>query len=144
MRKNTPKYVIPLAKDLRKNQTEAEKALWEQVRDRRLNGYKFYRQCPIGRYIADFYCPKLRLVIELDGGVHDEEAQRIYDEIRQKEIECRRLTVLRVINEEIIRNMNDVLNAIISYAKPEINPFAVKPKYTGPYLEENQGETPIP
>ena len=56
MRKDTPKYIIQVARDLRKDQTGTEKKLWERSRDRRLGGYKFRRQYAIGRYIADFYC----------------------------------------------------------------------------------------
>jgi very-short-patch-repair endonuclease len=137
MRKNTPKYVISLAKDLRQRQTDAEKLIWERVRNNKLNGLKFYRQCPIGRYIADFYCVKLRLVIELDGGIHDEERQKIYDEIRQKAIESRKLIVLRIKNEVIIGNIEGVLDTILSYTKPDKNPYTVKRKNNAPYLQEN-------
>ncbi|MDP3381323.1 MAG: DUF559 domain-containing protein [bacterium] len=61
-----PKYIVELSKELRQQQTEAEEILWEVLRNRKLNNLKFRRQHPFGRYIADFYCDELRIVIELD------------------------------------------------------------------------------
>jgi very-short-patch-repair endonuclease len=138
MRKRTPKYVVSLAKDLRQKQTQAEELLWEQLRNNKLNGYKFYRQCPIGRYIADFYCAELRLVIELDGGVHDGDKQKRYDALRQKEIESRKLIVLRFRNELVLEDMGEVLKTISEYTKLENNPYVEKISRTGPYLHENE------
>ena len=59
-----------IARELRKNMTDAEKLLWSRIRRRQLSGYQFYRQRIIGSYIVDFYCPTARLVIEIDGGQH--------------------------------------------------------------------------
>lgn len=115
MRRNTPNYVKGLAKDLRKEQTEAEGLLWQKLRGKRLNGVKFNRQCPIGRYIADFYCSEANLVIEVDGGIHEEENQKLYDEIRQKDIEGRNMTVLRFSNEEIISDIEAVLQKVVEH-----------------------------
>lgn len=63
------------AQFLRKNETETEKILWENLRDNQLQGFKFRRQHPISLYIADFYCHKLKLIIEIDGGYHDSSEQ---------------------------------------------------------------------
>ena len=115
MRVHTPRHVKELAKQLRQRQTPAEKLLWERLRDNGLDGHKFYRQCPIGRYIADFYCRELRLVIELDGGIHDERRQQEYDALRQAEIEGRGIRVLRIPNERIIHAVHDALSEIKAF-----------------------------
>ena len=81
-------------RELRKNQTEAEKLLWNKIRNRQLNNFKFYRQYSAGPYILDFFCPEIRLAIELDGEEHkdrreyDKERENferfVYDEVRTK------------------------------------------------------------
>ena len=58
------------ARSLRKNQTDAEKRLWSRLRRKQVSGYRFRRQVPIGPYIVDFFCPELKLIIEVDGGHH--------------------------------------------------------------------------
>ncbi len=70
------------SQNLRKNMTETEKRLWYRLRKKQLKGYLFYRQKIIGEYIVDFYCPKVNLVIELDGGQHDSEAGHAKDRVR--------------------------------------------------------------
>jgi very-short-patch-repair endonuclease len=75
------------ARDLRQSQTAAEARLWQALRGGKLSGHKFRRQHPIGRYYADFACEKLMLVIEVDGGIHDDEARDLKDQHRQHEIE---------------------------------------------------------
>jgi very-short-patch-repair endonuclease len=70
MRSDTPKYIVEIARDIRKEQTDAENELWQRLRGRRLADYKFRRQYAIGRYIADFYCSEARLIIEIDGPIH--------------------------------------------------------------------------
>ena len=70
------------AQKLRKNQTRTEARLWARLRDRRLGGFKFRRQYPIGGYILDFYCPETHLAIELDGGGHAKDEQKEYDKKR--------------------------------------------------------------
>ena len=92
---------VDLARALRKISTPTERKLWHWLRHRYLHGYKFRRQHPVGRYILDFYCPVLRLCIEVDGGVHDEEAKRQRDEMRTKELEELGITVLRLRNEYV-------------------------------------------
>jgi very-short-patch-repair endonuclease len=104
MRTSTPEYVKELARQSRKKMTPAEKLLWERLINNQLDGHKFYRQCPLGRYIADFFCGAINLVIELDGGIHEEYRQMEYDKVRQSEIEGRKMIVLRFPNELIINN----------------------------------------
>lgn len=76
------------SRNLRQKQTYAEDRLWQAIRGGRLDGLKFRRQHPISHYFADFACEKARLVIELDGGVHDDDDQASRDLIRQREIEA--------------------------------------------------------
>ena len=112
-----PKYVPGLARRLRTNSTGAEVVLWEALRNRKLGGAKFRRQHPLGRYIADFYCHEALLVIELDGSAHDDASQVEYDLVRQKEIEERGLTVLRIKNDEVNENLSATLNKIADALK---------------------------
>jgi very-short-patch-repair endonuclease len=108
----SPWYINNLARDLRKNQTPAEQTLWEALRDRRLAGYKFRRQRGIGRYITDFYCDSAKLIVELDGAVHDLSEQHEYDQLRQKELETLGYTIIRFGNERVIDSLNTVLAEI--------------------------------
>jgi len=113
MKRDTPKYIVGVSKELRRNETVAEKVLWDKLRGRKLNGHKFRRQYAIGRYIADFYCCEVRLAIEIDGEIHNLDDRREYDQIRQEEIEARGITVIRFNNEEIYKGMDSVLEKII-------------------------------
>ena len=105
------KFIFENAKALRKNMTDAEKILWGYLKAKP-NGFKFRRQHPLGIYIADFYCHKLKLVIELDGSIHDIEEVKENDIIRQKMIEEEGITVMRFTNEEVMNSINEVLKMI--------------------------------
>ena len=87
------------------------------MRNRRLNGVKFRRQHPIGRYIADFYCEESHLVIELDGGVHSQPDQKEYDDTRQLAIEASGFIVLRIENQELEDDLEGVLEKIANQLK---------------------------
>ena len=100
------------AKLLRKNMTHAESILWAHLKTKP-NGFKFRRQHPLGIYIADFYCHKLKLVIELDGSIHDNEEVKLNDEIRQKFIEEDGILVMRFKNEEILKDIQNVLRIVL-------------------------------
>ena len=100
-----------LARTLRHNQTEAEKRLWQAVRSRRLGGYKFRRQVPIGNHIADFICEEAKLIIELDGGQHDDNKHA--DDLRTKKLEDFGYHVIRFWNNEVFENMDGVLSTIL-------------------------------
>ena len=106
---------IPLAKVLRKNMTPWERKLWYEF----LKYYpiRFQRQKPIGKYIADFYCAKAKLVIELDGGGHYTPEQEEKDAIRTQELEKMDLTVIRVCNLDIDRNFGGVCEHIDATVK---------------------------
>ena len=114
------------ARELRRNLTDSEKERWEQLRNRRLSGYKFLRQHPIiykadykglNYFIADFYCDSKKTVIELDGSIHDEKEE--YDQFRDEEMKLLGLHVLRLKNEEL-SEMNIVIEKIISLLNTKV------------------------
>ena len=104
--------IFTKAKELRKSMTIAEAILWKHLRNNQLNGLKFRRQHPLDIFIADFYCHQERLVVELDGGIHDESDQREYDEGRTFELKGKGYKILRFRNEEVINDIEDVLSRI--------------------------------
>ena len=97
-----------LALLMRKNPTDAEKAMWKILRKFRQSGFPFRRQHPIEFYIADFYCHKLRLVIEVDGEIHSEKEIHNHDEGRAGELERFGIKVLRFTNSQIL-NYGDLV-----------------------------------
>lgn len=110
------------ARRLRHDQTEAERRLWAQLRDRRLNGAKFRRQHPIGHYITDFCCPERGLVVELDGGQHATQAEA--DRRRTAFLIQQGYRVLRFWDNEVMENMEAVLQRIAEALNdPHPNPL---------------------
>ncbi len=118
MQKHYPHYILDLSRKLRRRSTSTERLLWQKLRNRQLSGLKFYRQFPIGRYIADFYCDELKLVIELEGGIHDKPDQKEYDETRASELEGIGLIVMRIRNEEVEKDIEQVLKTIVALKNP--------------------------
>ena len=100
---------------LRKNMTEAELVLWEVLKGKKLCGKKFRRQHSIGFYIADFYCPSVKLVIELDGQHHYTPKGIEKDIDRDKHLELMNIKVLRFENKEVLENLTQVLKTIKKY-----------------------------
>ena len=98
-------------RSLRINSTEAERVLWYHLRAARLRGYKFRRQTPLGRYIADFVCFEARLIVEVDGGQHVE--QQVYDRQRTAWLEGQGFRVLRFWNTEVLGNVEGVKEVIV-------------------------------
>jgi very-short-patch-repair endonuclease len=98
------------ARALRGNQTDAEKLLWRHLRNRQLQGYKFRRQVPIGRYIVDFVCLSLKLVIELDGSQHMNNTD--YDDQRTQYLATQGFQVVRFWNNELLHHTDSVLEAL--------------------------------
>jgi very-short-patch-repair endonuclease len=98
--------------NLRKRLTESEEILWQYLRARRFHNLKFFRQYGIGEYIADFYCPQLKLVIELDGEIHDLPNHREYDKVRDDFMKNLNILVVRFRNKEIIDNIETVLEKL--------------------------------
>jgi len=115
------KVIKKYSRELRRNATGPEKLLWEQLRNRKLSGYKFLRQHPIiykadykglNYFIADFYCHAKKAVIELDGSIHNEKEE--YDQFRDEEMKLMGLHVLRLKNDEM-SDMNKTLLKITSF-----------------------------
>jgi very-short-patch-repair endonuclease len=101
-----------LSKQLRENMTIAEKHLWEKIRKKQIKGYQFYRQKPIGDYIVDFYCPKMMLVIEIDGSYHLSGETIEYDRIRDEYPSSLGLRVLRFTNTDVLKRIEEVVESI--------------------------------
>jgi len=99
---------------LRKNMTKAEILLWSKLKGKQLNGLKFRRQYGVNNYVIDFYCPELKLAIEIDGGVHYYDSRIVFDKQRQRDIEELGIKVLRYTNNDVIKNMEGVLSDIIA------------------------------
>ena len=101
-----------LARDYRKNPTEAERIIWVHLRKFRHKGFIFRRQHPIIFFIADFYCHSIKLVIEVDGDYHSNNKIREYDDSRSGELERYGITVLRFRNEEVMNGIEHVMSRI--------------------------------
>jgi leucyl-tRNA synthetase len=126
---NNSHLLIEKAKENRNNPTEAEKILWIQLRGKKLSGYKFRQQHLIGDYIVDFVCLSKSLVVEVDGGYHNE--TKAYDEERTSFLNKKGFEVIRFNNEEVIGNIDEVLDQIktkldqlSSYDKSKANPLS--------------------
>jgi very-short-patch-repair endonuclease len=98
--------------DLRKKSTKAEKILWEYLRNRKLAGFKFKRQYSVDAFIIDFYCPKVKLGVELDGEVHFTDEAKEYDENRSGFLSDFGIELIRFNNDEVVNNVEMVLNKI--------------------------------
>jgi very-short-patch-repair endonuclease len=103
------------ARAMRHEPTRAEDLLWQQIRGRRLDGLKFRRQHPIGRFIVDFYCVEAGVAIEVDGGMHA--SQREEDVGRQQFLEDREVRFVRFTNAQVTDGMPEVLHAIAQACK---------------------------
>jgi len=99
-------------RDLRRTQTKAEALLWQKLSNRRLNNFRFCRQYSVGPYILDFYCPKLRLAIEIDGPTHDRPDSKLYDKERSIFLDGANIKVLRFKNEEVESDIVGVVEKI--------------------------------
>ena len=103
--------LVSFAKDLRKNSTDTENVLWKYLRAKRLAGFKFRRQEPIGKYIVDFVCFECLVIIECDGGQHAFETEK--DQERDQWFEKQGYCVLRFWDSDVLRNTEGVLEAIL-------------------------------
>jgi very-short-patch-repair endonuclease len=106
------------AKLLRWAMTPAERVLWEALKERQLAGLRFRAQHPIGPFILDFYCPQRRLVVEVDGPIHDDPDQLAYDTYRTAQLNAFGLTVLRLRNDDILTNLPSALARILAMSAP--------------------------
>ena len=105
-------FQLPRARELRKTSTLAEARLWEQLRGSRVEGFKFVRQHPVGRYFADFACRTKRLIVEVDGATHSTDAEIAADRARTRFLNQQGYHVLRVTNDEVLNGIDEVLTLI--------------------------------
>ena len=117
---------------LRRDQTEAERVLWQHVRDRRLLGWKFRRQRRVGPYFADFTCTEGHLIVELDGSQHLDAVE--HDAARTRFLETRGFRVLRFWNDDVLRETDAVLDAIAAALAPHPPPYQVRGRLFGHLL----------
>lgn len=108
---NNPKN-LKIRKLLRKKQTETEKIVWSKLRAKKFFGIKFFRQYGIGKYIADFYCPEFKIVIEIDGSQHFQDKNYENDKIREEYMFSLGIKTIRFSNIEIKENINGVLEHV--------------------------------
>ncbi|MBI4642596.1 MAG: endonuclease domain-containing protein [Deltaproteobacteria bacterium] len=113
--------LVSLSRNLRKNQTDAENLLWRHLRGKQLEGLRFRRQHPIGRYIVDFVCLEKRLVLEIDGGQHGMEKEKIKDDERDHWLRTEGYQVLRFWNNDVLTNLEGVMETIRLTALPNSN-----------------------
>ena len=109
---------------LRREETPTECMLWKRLRSKQLDGFRFRQQHGFGPYVLDFYCPKLRLCIELDGSVHDSDEQQQRDAERTMFLNQNRIKVIRFKNEEVEEDIEKVLITIRKYINDEICLFS--------------------
>lgn len=114
MQVHNKRSLLEYRRRLRKDMTNAESILWEQLRARRLNGIKFKRQHSIGNYIPDFYCAEHRLFIELDGKIHEGKEQMEKDKFRDLHLQDMSYRVMRFSNNRIANDIKKVLLEIVS------------------------------
>jgi very-short-patch-repair endonuclease len=113
---------------MRSEQTPAEHRLWQLLRAKRFAGYKFKRQLPIDGYVADFVCPKKRLIVEADGGQH---AESPHDERRDTYLRTQGFRVLRFWNNDIFNNEEGVLKSILEALEQPLSPTPLPLKGRG-------------
>jgi very-short-patch-repair endonuclease len=123
---------IKFARQLRKQETWAEKLVWNGLRDRRFSGYKFRRQYPIGSYYLDFYCQEAALNIELDGRQHGFPDQQQHDAAREKFLQSNGIKTLRFWNSHLRRNAQSIRDTIFNELQ-ERAPHPL-PEYTRPKI----------
>lgn len=104
------------AKRLRRDMTDAERALWQAVRAHRLAGLQFRRQAPIGPYIVDFFCAEKGLIVELDGGQHGTDQAMHADTERTEWLAAHGYCLIRFWNHDVLTNLDGVLSAIVETA----------------------------
>ena len=110
----TSPKMLKRARMLRKEQTEAEEMLWRRIRRRQVLGFRFRRQHPINYFVADFYCHEANLVLEIDGGIHDDPRVKERDTWREEVISKFGLKVIRFKNDEVLENIEKVVAEIAS------------------------------
>jgi very-short-patch-repair endonuclease len=118
---------LALAKDLRQRMTNAEVILWSRLRRGEIYGWRFRRQHPIGPYVADFACVPARLVVEVDGDRHSSTNGLLHDRRRDAYLQSRGWRVFRVTNQDIYKNLDNVLEAIVRQVELRLPPPPPRP-----------------
>ncbi len=112
-----PASIFENAKKLRSNKTNAEQKLWLELSGKRIKGFRFRCQHPISEFIVDFYCHRAKLVIEIDGDIHNSSEQADYDSGRTYELEKFDLCIIRFTNQQVQNNINEVIHVIEAHLK---------------------------
>jgi very-short-patch-repair endonuclease len=120
--RSADKIKTGLARRLRRDSTSAELRLWNKLRSRLIDGHKFVRQQPVGRYVVDFICREKRLIIEVDGSQHAESSR---DLVRDRWLRAHNYKILRFWNNDIMSNMDGVLETIADALRVEAPPHPV-------------------
>src|SRR5262245_20580521 len=107
-----PPALLQAARDLRQHMTDAEQCLWRCLRGKQLDGFRFRKQHPIAHFVLDFYCPAVRLAIELDGAQHNTSPGRASDDERTRYLNVRGIRVLRFWNHEVVQDLPGVLQRV--------------------------------
>ncbi len=113
--------LFKLAKELRKDETEAEKRLWTRLNRNQIQGLQFRRQHPINIFIADFFCLKINLVIEIDGSIHEIFEYAEHDMGRSEVLNDFGITVIRYTNEQVLNDLDRTVNQIETIVKKMLN-----------------------
>jgi len=119
---SAPPWLFRFAKTLRANPTPAEALLWLHISNKQCCWVKFRRQHPLLYFIADFYCHEVRLVVEIDGAIHQVAEQYRYDAERTKELEQLGIMVIRFTNEAVLSDVMSVVNTITKYVQSRLSP----------------------
>ena len=114
------KKLKPLAREMRKNPTKAERKLWQRIRRKQVYGVKFRRQMPVDRYIVDFCSPSIRLIIEVDGPTHDLTQEA--DDVRQAYLESVGFDVVRFSNRDVLGNIEGVMETVYAVVDKKPTP----------------------
>ena len=104
--------IYSYAKNMRKNATQAEDLIWQELRGRRLGGFKFVRQKPMGYYIPDFLCIQKRLIIEIDGQYHNDPSVALSDRVREQKFAVVGYKILRFTNQHVFTDITNILQTI--------------------------------
>ena len=111
-RRDHDRRLLGFARQMRHDMTDAERKIWDILRSRRLQGFKFRRQFPIAGYILDFYCVRLHLAVELDGGQHNDAGAIVYDERRAQTLDAQGIRVIRFWDDDVLKHTDAVAEAI--------------------------------
>jgi very-short-patch-repair endonuclease len=114
------KKLKPFARNLRSNMTDAERLIWSKIRRKQIGDLQFYRQKNIGDYIVDYYCPKGKLIVEIDGGQHYEGEGMKKDQERDRYLQKLGFAVLRFSDIDVLKNIDGVVERIHEHLKSSL------------------------